>query len=122
MANVVNFSQTFLNRIGMSVLQNIHIPNNLNRTDPVAYNTVNINNAYIIKTDLMNKTIRNGNRNKRVKEVKTVYNKASIDGMLRSGRSVVSPITRRPFTRADVVRLKDVTPQNEMNRYKRNRR
>jgi ankyrin repeat protein len=122
MTNVVNFSQRFLNRIGMSVIHNIHIPNNLNRTDPILLNGININNAYILKTDLVNKTINRNGKNTRVKEVKTVYNKSSLNGMIRSGRSLVSPVTRRPFSGYDVVRLKDVAPANEMNRYKRNRR
>jgi ankyrin repeat protein len=117
----------FRNRVGLSnanlrKINNIHIPNNLNRTDPILFNTININNAYILKPDLINKTINKNGRTIRVREVKTIYNKSSLNGMIAAGRSLISPITRHRFTRDDILKLKDVAPANEMNRYKRNRR
>jgi len=126
LSNRVRIPPYFMNKIGLTnanlrKINNLHIPNNLNRTDPILYNTVNINNAYILKPDLINKTINKNGRTKRVKEVKTVYNKSSLNGMIQAGRSLVSPITRHRFTRDDVLRLKDVAPNAEMNRYKRNR-
>jgi len=127
LTNTVNFPSNFASTyIGNGpirrVSNNIHIPNNLNRTDPISINAVNINNAYIIKKDLLNKTINKNGRRVRVKEVKTVYNKSSLNGMVATGRYLVSPITRRPFTAQDIVKLSTVASANEMTRYKNSNR
>jgi len=127
LVNTMNFPSNFKNAYIWNVSNthtnnNIHIPNNLNRTDPISINAVNINNAYIIKKDLLNKTINENGRRVRIKEVKTVYNKSSLNGMVATGRSLVSPITRRPFTAQDIVKLSTVASANEMTRYKNSRR
>jgi len=116
-----NFVVKYIGNQNAQKINNIHIPNTLNRMDPISMNNVNINDAYIIKKDLHNQTIRNGNRNKRVKAVMTVYNKSSLAGMMATGRSLFSPITRRPFTARDIVKLSTVAPENEMKRYKNRR-
>lgn len=129
MMNEVIFPQNFVSRyIGSTTnnapnkINNIHIPNNLNRTDPITINAVNINNAYIIKKDLQNKNINKNGRRVRVKEVKTVYNKSSLNALVASGRSLVSPMSRRPFTPLDIVKLSAVAPARELNRYKNSNR
>lgn len=101
-------------------IKNIHIPNNLNKVDPVLMNNVKLNDAYILKSDLLKKTITNEKTGKKtkVKEVKTVYNKSSLNGILKSGRSIVSPVTRKPFTADDILMLKTVAPIKELEKYK----
>lgn len=122
-----NFPSDILNKClsntNVKTIKNIHIPNNLNRLDPVGLNVVNINDAYIIYNDLLNKTIHKNGKNVRVKEVKTVYNASSLNGINNKGTgNLLSPMTRRRFTINDILRLKDVVPKNEMNRYKRNKK
>lgn len=98
----------------------VRIPNDLNRMDPVSMNMINIGNAYIIKRDLVNKTrTRNGNTIRR-KEVRYVYNKSTLKSIIDSGR-MRSPVTRKPFTLKDVVKLQDIVLKSELNRYRKNR-
>jgi len=101
-------------------MKNLYIPGNLNTLDPILFNHVNKNNAYIIRPDLVNKNITNRGKTKRVREVKTVYNKSSLNGMIQAGRTLVSPVTRRPFTHRDVLKLTDVAPAAQLKKYKKN--
>ena len=99
-----------------NTIHNLRIPNNLNFTDPILMNNVSLNNAYILTTDLHKK--RNNSTQQNIQEVKTVYNKSSLNGIVQSGRSLVSPMTRKPFSRNNIVKLVHVTPRAELNRYK----
>ena len=103
---------------------NVRLPNNLNLMDPITMNNVSLNNAYILKTDLHTKKNRN---NRNVREIKSVYNKASLDGIIRASKSrsnkrLVSPMTRKPFTPQDVVMLVDIVPEGELSRFLNARR
>ena len=101
-------------------INGLRIPNNLNTFDPISYNHVNKNNAYIITTDLVNKNVTTNGKTKRVKEVKTVYNKSSLTGMLMSGRTLKSPWTGRPFKESNIAKLTDVAPSNQLAKYRKN--
>jgi len=122
-SNVRNQVQAFLqfrSTMAAEKMKNLHIPSNLNTTDPVLLNRVNVKNAYILKTDLVNKNVTTNGKTKRVRELRTVYNKSSLNGMIQSGRSLVSPMTRRPFVMADIVKLTDVAPASQLKKYKNN--
>jgi len=100
-------------------INTLRIPNDMNTFDPIKFNHVTKNNAYIITTDLVNRNVTVNGKTKRVKEVKTVYNKSSIEGMLASGRALKSPLTRKPFTEAAIAKLTDVAPANQLAKYKK---
>ena len=106
-----------------NTIRNLRIPNNLNFMDPITMNNVSLNNAYILTTDLHRK--RNTNTNQNVREVKTVYNKSSLNTWVNTtygrGGNLVSPITRNPFRTTNIAKLVDVTPRTELNRFKATR-
>ena len=101
-------------------MKNLYIPSNLNTMDPVLLNHVNKNNAYIIKTDLVNKNVTTRGKTRRVREVKTVYNKSSLNGMIQSGRTLKSPWTGRNFQPSDIIKLTDIAPASQLKKYKKN--
>ena len=107
-----------------SSMSNVRLPNNLNLMDPITMNNVQLNNAYILTTDLHGK--RNANTNRNIREIKTVYNKSTlnqlINSTLRRGARLVSPITRKPFTPHNIVKLVEIVPVNELSRFRNARR
>jgi len=99
--------------------RSFRLQNNMNTMDPISLNTVNPSNAYVITKDIRNVTRKNKNgRNERVKLIQRMYNKSSIEGMLRSRRSLVSPVTRQPFTTGNVVKLTEIVHPDEIKRFR----
>ena len=107
-----------------TTMLNVRLPNNLNFTDPITMNNVQLNNAYILTTDLHGK--RNAKTNRNIREIKTVYNKSTlnqlINSTLRRGARLVSPITRKPFTPHNIVKLVEIVHANELSRFRNARR
>jgi len=122
--NIDTVLRNFVNEVQPKSMKikNLYIPSNMNTTDPVLLNNINKNNAYLIKTDLVSKNVTINGKTKRVRELRTVYNKSSLNGILNSGRSLVSPLTRKPFRSSDIVKLTDVAPASQLKKYKRNSR
>lgn len=100
--------------------KNVTLLTNINTTDPITLNTVRLDNAYILKPDIVNATIQTKNGRKSIRTVRQIYSKSSLNNMIRSGRTFKSPVTRRPFTPFDVIKLTDVVPENHMNNFKKN--
>jgi len=74
--------------------KSIRLQTNMNISDPISLNNVTMNNAYAITKDMRTVNMKNNQgRNERVTLIQRVYNKSSMDGLLASGRSLVSPIT-----------------------------
>jgi len=98
--------------------KSIRLQNNMNTTDPISLNTVNMNNAYVITKDIRPVTQKRNGRNERVKLIQRMYNKSSINGLMASGRSLISPITRQPFTRGNIAKVTDIVHPDEIKRFR----
>ena len=111
---------TLLNRLalGNSPCRRAYLPNNLDLQDPVSLEKVNLNNAYFIWTDVINRhRIDNrGRQTKLEKHVRTVYNKSTIDRL--KGGTMRSPITRRNIGPMDIVKVTNGVPKKEIARFK----
>lgn len=98
--------------------KSIRLQNNMNTADPISLNTVNMNNAYVITKDIRPVTQKRNGRNERVKLIQRMYNKSSINGLMASGRSLISPITRQPFSRGNIAKVTDIVHPDEIKRFR----
>ena len=103
-------------------IKDLHLSNNLNMQDPVTYNTVRMNNAYILKTDLQNKNVTVNGQRKKKRVVHTVYNGNTIKDLFKKTEIPRGPITRIPFSETDVLKLSEVLPAKEKKRWLASRR
>lgn len=122
---IPNANQNYINDMvkilgGIQHKKNVTLLGNMNMTDPISLNTVRLNNAYILKPDIVNTTIQTKNGRKTTRTVRQVYEKSSLNSLIRSGRTLQSPVTRRPFTPLDIIKLTDVVPENRIKNFKKN--
>lgn len=122
---IPNANQNYINDMvkilgGIEHKKNVTLLGNMNMTDPISLNTVRLNNAYILKPDIVNTTIQTKNGRKTTRTVRQVYEKSSLNSLIRSGRTLQSPVTRRPFTPLDIIKLTDVVPENRIKNFKKN--